>query len=449
VNAASDTFRLRWEWDLPDGVASPELAATWARLEMWVGSDCVTRVEELGSGSTRRSLYGSLYPLAEWIAFNWWFLDANLRPASLGPRALSFDALGRNGDNRPSWLQHHNLRAVGEGFAWPNLTILPEGDVTRVVWRRDRTASSQSRVRFIGEGSALIERSSLERTLVELVEAVLTRLTEQGVSGSPLHEEWLAIQTMTSEERDFCLSAARLGLDPYAVDPSTSEAMEDVANSLEGPLLEEFFDSVAPQAIWPGFDWLQQSSQSIATWSGKQTEATEKLQTEVSHDLRPAGRSPWRIGWEQAREVREILGLEAVTPFGFDGLVSSLARAASQSGLQALGGTSPEGASALILGRRMGQKGTRFSEARALWHFIYESERDRFLLTPSSTERHKAERAFAAELLAPGEGIRQQLGDRIDGVSGEDLEEVADHFSASSLVVQHQVENQLAIDVLE
>lgn len=76
-------MRFVYEWERGEGVVAPELAATWARLELWVDDNCITQVEDLDSGSARRSIYVSLYPLAEWIAFNWWRLKANVRPAAL------------------------------------------------------------------------------------------------------------------------------------------------------------------------------------------------------------------------------------------------------------------------------------------------------------------------------------------------------------------------------
>ncbi|MCA2186306.1 hypothetical protein [Nonomuraea cavernae] len=51
-----------------------ELRQTWARIEISVGAEYVTLLEDLESGSSRRSIYCPLYPLAEWAAYNWWSL---------------------------------------------------------------------------------------------------------------------------------------------------------------------------------------------------------------------------------------------------------------------------------------------------------------------------------------------------------------------------------------
>jgi hypothetical protein len=63
---------------------------------------------------------------------------------------------------------------------------------------------------------------------------------------------------------------------------------------------------------------------------------------------------------------------------------------------------------------------------------------------------HKSHLSFAgpAELLAPAQGVAQQLGDGADVITSEDLEPVARHFRVSPMVIQHQVENQLAGSII-
>ena len=49
-------LRIRWEWEPGQMVRAPEHAATWARIEISVGPDCLTLVEDRDSGSSRRSI---------------------------------------------------------------------------------------------------------------------------------------------------------------------------------------------------------------------------------------------------------------------------------------------------------------------------------------------------------------------------------------------------------
>lgn len=156
VTAPAPGLGFNFDWERPEGVVAPELAATWARVEIWVGRDCVTQVQDSPSGASRRSIYCSLYPLAEWVAFNWWFLRAHLRPAALA--ASPWAGPGPRSNGRPdAWARHHNLRSVGEGFFWPNLSILPEGRLTRLLWHADEAPSPHSPLRYgwpaVGDGA--------------------------------------------------------------------------------------------------------------------------------------------------------------------------------------------------------------------------------------------------------------------------------------------------------
>lgn len=74
-----------WEGDFPryvwamQGVRAPELRSTWARLKAWLDDTCITLAEDVSTGSVRRSISVPLYPLAEWIAFNWLVVDRGRR----------------------------------------------------------------------------------------------------------------------------------------------------------------------------------------------------------------------------------------------------------------------------------------------------------------------------------------------------------------------------------
>ena len=138
------SFDFRIEWLEAPGVATPELAATWARYEVWVGDRCVTQVET-ADGTFRRGVYGALYPLAYWIASNWWLLASHVRPSAVDTRYWTWQKCF----GTFPWLRQHDLPGAGDGMAWPDLTLVPEGAVTRVVWSqeyRHRLAPGEIRI---------------------------------------------------------------------------------------------------------------------------------------------------------------------------------------------------------------------------------------------------------------------------------------------------------------
>ena len=84
----------------------------------------------------------------------------------------------------------------------------------------------------------------------------------------------------------------------------------------------------------------------------------------------------------------------------------------------------------------------RFTLSRALWHCIWD-DAPIFAVTSAHTQRQSVERAFAAELLAPADGIASLLESPPEVASDEELEQIAEHFGVASMVIGHQVRNQL------
>jgi hypothetical protein len=424
MTAVAPDLKFAYEWERGDGVVAPELAATWARLELWVGENCVTQVEDAETGSARRSIYVPLYPVAEWIAFNWWLLKANVRPATFVTSASSL--LRHRG---ASWMKSHNLRAAGDGFVWPNLLILPEGRSTRLVWHADRPAAATTPVRYLVGGEATLGSEMTTHVLAEVV--VLTRLDERGVAESPLAEEWRAILDADDDERDFCTAAARLGIDPYCVDPELSELIVEAADRLDNQLLPDFLDSVSLRKIGTGLDWLQNGSKLIRGLKLAPDPRLAALRAEVGRRGSVTTEMPWTTGWSQAQLVRDVVGLSPADPFEFGDMIHLKKKMHDDQALQALGGLTETGGAALVLRRPSKKVASRFASARALWHLAHDPSPDRFLLTTSHADRQRVERAFAAELLAPAQGVRQLVSDDCGVVAFEDLEDVAEQFVVS------------------
>jgi hypothetical protein len=410
-----------------------------SRLSPCAESACVTLVQNRASKSARQSIYCSLYPLAEWIAYNWWLLQAHLRLAGVVRQPWD---LRKWYPARAS----HNVRAVGDGFIWPNLAIVPEGTITRVVWARDREPPASAPIQFISDGAAICSPSSTESALAGLVENVLARLDEVGIEESTLAGEWRAVTSVDPEEAAFCIAAAKLGLDPYAMDDSTAQLISTIGSKIEAPLLADFLDAVDPHEIETGVLWIGRTARILRDLSAKPNPLIEEFRKAVAEPIK--SNLPWTVGWEQARQVRRAIGAEVVEPFDVDELVTLAVEHSGDHALQGMGGVTTSGGHALVAGSEMSDTTRRFATARALWHFTAASPR-RFLLTASHTDRQKVERAFAAELLAPAQGVEAFIQDDYGLVHVDDLEAVGEHFDVSPIVIRHQVENQLEFGIAE
>ena len=91
---------------------------------------------------------------------------------------------------------------------------------------------------------------------------------------------------------------------------------------------------------------------------------------------------------------------------------------------------------------------SRFGQARALGRALTHPGQDHFILSAASGRDERVARAFAAELLAPADGIRLTL-DAIGQSDDSALETIAQHYRVSPLVVRHQYDNQIAISSVD
>lgn len=440
TSASTQSLRFVVDWAEGEGVKAPELRATWAALEIWIGADCLTLVQDSATESSRRAIYCPLYPLAEWIAFNWWFLNAHSR----GPVPFTrFEpSLALNG-SAAAWREKHNIRAAGDGFLWPNLTLVPEGELMSAEWRSDRAPEEGQSIRYMAHGRALLSAEETELSLANLVETVTARLNEAGIRETPLHSEWAAISATDSEERAYCLAASRLGVDPFDTDEETSEAIVNAGEALEEPILDELLDAVDPMHLNAGVSWVEHGTGRIHRIRGPRTRWLEKLR---GKDL--AGPShyemPWDTGWRQADFVRSRFRLKSTDALDMRTMFNVRRLQAPDESLLGLGAVTAGGSPAMVAGGQFPSRALRFLAARAVWHFVAEPDRDRFLLTTSYSGVERVARAFAAELLAPAVGIREVLGDRAGHPSEADIERVARHFQVSTVLVHRQIENQLS-----
>ena len=109
-----------------------------------------------------------------------------------------------------------NPRGAGDGFLWPDLTIAAAGDMTRLEWHRDRSAQGDDEARYVSAGTKLVDTVWVRDSLVDSVEAVLSRLSEPGIKETPLHDEWAGLLALDSDEQEFCAACGRLGIDPFS-----------------------------------------------------------------------------------------------------------------------------------------------------------------------------------------------------------------------------------------
>jgi len=436
----SKHFEFKVEWQPAPGVTSPELAATWARYEIWVGEACVTQVEA-ADGIFRRGIYGSLYPLAYWIASNWWLLTSHMRPTSIESGYWTW----RNVRTQP-WLRQHNVRGAGDGMAWPDLTLVPEGAVTRVHWSQDRHKGLGA-VRFASDGTGFVPSGEFREHLAKIVNHVLDRLTETGLVKTPLVAEWEGVASSDSEEISFCETAARLGLDPYWVSDETADEIINAAGALPAEIASDFFDSADASNLSAALDWTRSAvleAGKVAVGADRSLDEIPGAITEQAALLRNAsGERPWELGYAMARALRGELALADADDFDIAPWVGTANMQAPARGLDGLAAVNAQRCGVVLgtVNRRL--EARRFGQARALGRILARPGQQQFILSAARSHDDRVARAFAAELLAPAQGIRHML-ETLGEPDDSALEAIAERYNVSPLVIRHQYENQIA-----
>ncbi len=298
-----------------------------------------------------------------------------------------------------------------------------------------------SAFRYTSSGEVLVESGLFVQALSAFVESVIARLDEQGVTATKLHEEWQALRDTTADEAEFCDAAARLGLDSFDVDDELAGTLERAGSVLTENLLHDLLDAVDPTRLDNTLDWVVGARDELSL-------LTEEPPSDLG-DLRrvAAGAGgepgpPWKIGVAQAKSVRSAIGIPFLERLDLYFLLSTGRNEWPSRAIDGYGETS--GGCRLLLSHEGRASDERFTEARALWHAVNRSS-ERFLITRAYTYQQKAERAFAAELLAPAAGIKALLQDLDGPWDFADVRSIAEYYEVNPLVIEHQIENNIRL----
>ena len=420
------------EWVNTAALSGPELSATWASLRIRVDDAVITRVVDRAD-TVRSHVYVPLYPLAESLVTNWWFLLHEIE------NPVKADD--------PAFRRRHALVSARDGYAFPNLQVMPSGGRMHLAWMADRLQWSQ--IEFLNEGQAWIDRDEFRNCCSDLVGRVVQRLASLGVEGTFLHEEWASIQAADHDEAMFCETAAGLGWDPYALD----DAERASVIRLEEALNQDWFEEAVAVLDAERLD-AHVAAIAAVLEAGKSTSLSLDRLRSIGP---PAGTGaewlagkPWDAGYALACRVRQELALDGA-PLS---TTAELARALGEDPRSLGAVTRPRnfGAADLVNGvvtqdengrpafavRSGHDNARRFQFCRGLAEVLASPNSDA-LLTQARSDRQQWSRAFAAEFLAPSAALRRRVSRSTLDEDGVD--ELAAEFGVSSMLIAHQVQN--------
>ena len=423
-----------FDWLAASGVPSPELAATWASLRIRVGEMCLTRVLDGAAQTVRNNVYVPLYPIAEWLATNWWFLGHELRNKL------------RASDS--GYRSRHALIANREGYPYPDLEIAPIGPVTHLLWRAHR--DERSSLEYLAGGESWVDTETFGEDCADFINQVTCRLESLGVQDTYLQEEWAAVQSADEEEARYCRTAAGLGWDPYALEKDRRSWLVDLSGQAD-ELLTEATAVLNPSAAQDGWLAIKDAFGVVKERSGCDFDRIRDLRSAVCGLDYGEGVAPWQVGYDRARQLRNGLGdEEAPLPrmaelADFLGEEHSVLDEVSSpvscvDDIPMVDGVVTRNDNGVpVLGlRRLGEPGRRFHLCRAVAEVVTDGVADS-LVTQAESPRQKRNRAFAAEFLAPSRALRSRIKSPV--VDDDDIEELAEEFGVSTYVVEHQLQN--------
>ncbi len=423
---------FEFDWADPGKARGHELRATWATLSIRVNGQSATIHRDTETGELSECLCLPLYPLAEWLVTHWWALRSEVWVPHL-PRSRTF-------------ARRHDLAAARQGFALPALQICSEGPETRLRWQAASLPSC--RLDFVSGGDQRLPSEDVCGELSRFVNAVCARLGQQGLEASWLQHEWRVVQETLPDEAEFCAAVAAAGLDPYDLSEGLADQLLSVIERVPRSLREDALALVDGNALVEGLDSIFAA---LAIAHRQPTQLTELVA--VRGAIRAAGSDelPWQQGYERARELRHLLGLDGQVLPSWQALRQALRvseadaagaihGAAGLARYDAVVGQNAAGSPGFVLRRPPEQVGGRFALVRALHEYLVAPDGSPgAIVSRAQTARQSCSRAFAAEFLAP----REALAARLENSAADDacIGELADEFGVSEFVIWHQIDN--------
>lgn len=425
---------IKFEW-LPRDYGDAVERATLADLSITIDGNVATKIEDGIAKTVRYSARLSAYHLAVWFAANWWRLRWEPEPKS----------------KSTVWAMGHAIGAAGGGYVWPNLAFSSDGGTILAVARPTAVRETEA-IRYLSDFSVSIDARTFERGVDHFVDAVLRRLEATRINETDLRDLWSEV---LAERQDIELSRVRrvealLGFDP-------GEAPDDLLTRLNESA-ERFGQS---------------ATEEVAAVEKAESEMTLSRLADLQKDVGDAG-APIRIPelaalrkavdggnaallpWERATQMSKIarsvwsLGKGPVSTVALAGILDirpdTIGDAPSSHLTINVGFRDRECQERLsVVFRKKHPTSRRFALARIVADHVAADRVDTLLpATDAKTQRQKFQRAFAQEFLCPYDELLEFL----DGKQPSDelIEEAAEHFVVSPLLVKTVLVNKGALE---
>lgn len=415
-----------------------EEKATFGQFSVVVNDTIASEGVAFGSNELLRGPYVPGYHVADWLVRNWWrlayepSLDDDLENTTMG------------------WDLAHWMSTIGEGYVWPNILLVSDG-LRMTVTTVASQDSGATAFRYVGpDRTQVVGLEEYLQAVQSFLSNALELTTYRGNDSIPdLHDSWEKLQTEIADEE---MSTRRRIEAMLGYDPGEANA-KDIQSSIED-MKRLGNDAVAELAADANTRHNSISRAKDVTKAAKRAGFDGRIDDAIHLDsnqniLSWGECDAWRIGVATAHAVRHSERLNG-QPIDNNRLASLAgtnekvisATARSSDKLSFVIGD--ESGKFRIAMRSRWETSRRFDVARLVADRLFDNGIDDALLpaTQAYTYRQKAQRAFAAELLAPFDALEDFLGgDR----SEERRNEAADHFNVSTYVISGVIQNNLRL----
>ena len=251
----SKSLIIRCESVEQPAAVDPVEKMTWCRLIITIGGRTITRLWDKSVGEERTEIYIAAFPLIEWIVENWWaLLNEPHRGKSVPDAASAAFHL--------PWIKRHCLRSASSSLLLPALYLYNDGRGVATFWQEDRRGTLPN---MSGE---FIESGSDHLTYQETVAALSAFVTTIFERVHSLNDERVrelealrhAIQAAPdNEEAGFCITAGRMGLNPYdphEVPDAVAGVIEAMADEPDVPWRRDLAEAAKGTDLAEQWDWV-------------------------------------------------------------------------------------------------------------------------------------------------------------------------------------------------
>lgn len=415
-------IEFKWEWiEVSDSIIK-EWTHTFCELQITVVDQVVTANRGIDTQVYKNSTLVPLYEITEWFLLNWWYLFYET-----------------NSQNFNYW-QKHNLRAASSGFPVPDLTFNPTQTGIKVDYKQ--YAPVGTRIEFVQDGKQWIKKIDLKKIISKLVEAVIAKLEQTGITQTRVEWLWEHIQSLEKDEESYFISCATLGVDPESLHPDVEKSLEELVGILGFNSALDLLDVSNIDRIIHDYAIIKELIDKYNKYKEASIfgiEGNEELKSIVN-----GNNVPYKAGYNIARQLRSHIGLDYRN--GLDDILKSL-----KISINTNNETLPKGVSGVSLSTASRHVNllnpTRFFEslnflkARTLGEIVVNGASPYHILTSSRLPRQQFNRAFAAEILIPKELLESYCSFGNSYLGEGDIEFIAIENEVSTELVRWHAKN--------